>query len=47
MCFDLRRGTVRQWVMGKDGVKRWADNGQPVDASEADQGLKDNAEMRK
>lgn len=27
---DLERGTMRQWVMGRDGVKRWADNGEPV-----------------
>lgn len=26
---DLERGTSRQWVMGRDGVKRWADNDQP------------------
>lgn len=23
---DLDRGTSRQWVMGRDGKKRWADN---------------------
>lgn len=27
---DLERGTSRQWWMGRDGVKRWADNGQPL-----------------
>lgn len=27
---DLERGTMRQWVMGRDGVKRWADSGEPV-----------------
>lgn len=27
---DLERGTSRQWVVGRDGVKRWADNGEPV-----------------
>lgn len=27
---DFERGTSRQWVMGRDGVKRWADNGQPL-----------------
>lgn len=31
MTMDLERGTMRQWVMGSDGVKRWADNGQPCD----------------
>lgn len=28
---DLERGTSRQWVMGRDGVKRWADSGEPVE----------------
>lgn len=28
---DLERGTMRRWVMGRDGVKRWADNGEPVE----------------
>lgn len=27
---DLERGTSRKWVVGSDGVKRWADNGEPV-----------------
>lgn len=27
---DLERGTSRQWYMGRDGVKRWADTGEPV-----------------
>ena len=27
---DLERGTTRKWVMGRDGVKRWADTGEPV-----------------
>ena len=27
---DLGRGTSRQWVIGRDGVKRWSDNGQPL-----------------
>ena len=27
MTMDLERGTMRQWVMGRDGVKRWADTG--------------------
>lgn len=29
---DLERGTSRQWVMGRDGVKRWADTNEPVEA---------------
>lgn len=28
---DLKRGTSRQWVMGRDGVKRWADTNEPVE----------------
>lgn len=31
MTMDLERGTMRKWVMGRDGVKRWADSGEPVD----------------
>lgn len=31
MTMDLERGTMRQWVMGRDGVKRWADSGEPVE----------------
>lgn len=27
---DLERGISRQWVMGRNGVKRWADSGQPL-----------------
>lgn len=27
---DIERGTSRKWVMGRDGVKRWADSGQPL-----------------
>lgn len=30
---DLERGTSRQWVVGRDGVKRWADTNEPVDAA--------------
>lgn len=30
MTMDLERGTMRHWVMGGDGVKRWADNNEPV-----------------
>lgn len=30
---DLERGTSRQWVVGRDGIKRWADNGEPIDSS--------------
>jgi len=31
VTMDLERGTMRNWVMGRDGVKRWADNGDPCD----------------
>ena len=27
---DLERGISRQWVIGRDGVKRWAASGQPL-----------------
>lgn len=27
---DLERGTMRQWAIGRDGVKRYTDNGQPI-----------------
>lgn len=30
MTMDMERGTMRQWVMGRDGVKRWADTNEPV-----------------
>ena len=38
--FDLERGTMRQWAMGRDGVKRWVDNNQPVEP------IKDNQEEK-
>lgn len=34
VTFDLETGSVRQWYVGADGVKRWADNDAPVDAHE-------------
>ena len=30
MAIDLERGAMRSWVIGADGVKRWADTNQPV-----------------
>lgn len=33
MTFDTQTGVVRRWYVGSDGVKRWADNDQPVDAA--------------
>ena len=44
VTMDLERGTSRQWVMGRDGVKRWADDGAPVDGSCAECGAKDAAQ---
>jgi hypothetical protein len=38
---DLKRGTSRQWVMGRDGVQRWADDGTPTDGSCSECGAKD------
>lgn len=29
--FDLSTGRHRQWVMGRDGVKRWADTNAPTE----------------
>lgn len=29
MTIDLEHGTSRNWVIGRDGVKRWADSGLP------------------
>jgi hypothetical protein len=31
MTMDLERGTSRRWVIGRDGVKRWADDGLPCE----------------
>lgn len=28
--FDLQSGTSRSWYVGRDGIERWADNGQPT-----------------
>lgn len=33
---DFERGTVRRWVMGPDGIKRWADTNEPLDAMPED-----------
>lgn len=30
MTMDLERGTMRQWVIGRDGVQRWADTDELV-----------------
>jgi hypothetical protein len=31
--FDLQTGAARSWYVGADGIKRWADNDQPVEPS--------------
>lgn len=30
MTLDLSRGSMRRWVIGRDGVQRWDDNGAVV-----------------
>lgn len=30
MKLDLTTGAMRRWVMGRDGVERWLDNGAPT-----------------
>lgn len=30
MTMDIKRGTMRRWVVGEDGIKRWVDNNKPV-----------------
>lgn len=32
--FDLETGARRQWVIGRDGVKRWSDTNEPVTPSD-------------
>lgn len=34
MSVDVQTGAVRRWVMGRDGVRRWADTGDPCDADQ-------------
>lgn len=29
--YDTRTGASRAWYLGRDGVKRWADNHEPVE----------------
>lgn len=31
ITLDIKRGTMRGWVMGADGVRRWADNDAPCE----------------
>lgn len=32
---DLQTGMTRRWYIDRQGIKRWADNDQPVDAKDA------------
>ena len=41
---DLERGTSRRWVIGRDGIKRWADDGTPTDGSCKECGAKNAAQ---
>jgi hypothetical protein len=35
VMMDLSRGgAMRRWVMGRDGVKRWLDSGEPCKTEE-------------
>lgn len=40
VTFDLRTGTQRRWVIGRDGVKRWSDNDMPVNNTVAKKELR-------
>ena len=31
VTIDTRTGTSRRWLIGRDGVKRWADTGAPTE----------------
>jgi len=35
ISFDIKTGSSRRWVLGRDGVKRWADNLEPCKDAEA------------
>lgn len=35
--FDVERGISRWWVIGPDGIKRWADSGDPVENIQSDE----------
>ena len=46
MTMDLERGTMRSWVVGGDGVKRWADTNAPVDPPKCPYCTSDNDAVR-
>lgn len=33
VTIDFKSGVSRKWIIGRDGVKRWADNGQQCAAT--------------
>lgn len=35
ICFDVEKGFARNWVIGRDGIKRWADDGKPCAPEES------------
>lgn len=37
---DIQTGQIRQWYVGADGIKRWADNDQPVEQTKSLQDAK-------
>ena len=44
---DIERGTSRKWVMGRDGVKRWADSGQPLTQELLNSMMRDPGEVKR
>jgi len=34
--FDIESGVSRPWSIGSDGIKRWADSGDPVENTQSD-----------
>ena len=46
MTMDLERGTMRSWVVGGDGVKRWADTNDPVEPPQCPYCTSDNDAVR-
>lgn len=45
--YDKETGFSRKWVIGKDGIKRWDGNGQPVDGGDIPHHLRKLAEHMK
>lgn len=38
LTFDIARGCVRNWYQDAGGMKRWADNDEPVEEATKDAG---------